>query len=375
MLCGVCPHAIISRRNKRFSFARRFLNDTRRLPPFVVRIELPVRPATNGGADTGLAVALLWWSDPAGHVVVLSNCVRIGSNASAKPATAFRVGARKTSRLAAPGVSARAHVPAVSSMGRVLQRLHLSHPRPRRPRGPVRTWPPFRTARRPNEVWTVDFKGCFRTADGLRCEPLTVRDLYSRYGLCVCILPDRSEQRVRCRFERLFRRYGLPHTIHCDKGGPFGTPAGASLAVERVVDQSGHWSGIQPAGTPRRQWRARTMASRTQSGNRPPARSTPAAQQARTTRWLRHYNEVRPHEALRQPCQPDTSAESPSVSGASSRWSSRHWLFAGCTARRNLLARRRRFVGEASGGYRGVAAQTPRRLAGLLLSALPGRTP
>ena len=80
----------------------------------------------------------------------------------------------------------RAHVPAVSSIGRVLQRLHLSHTRPRRPRGPVRAWPPFRTARRPNEVWTVDFKGYFRTADGVRCEPLTVRDLYSRYGLCVC---------------------------------------------------------------------------------------------------------------------------------------------------------------------------------------------
>ena len=91
----------------------------------------------------------------------------------------------------------RARKPAISSIGRVLRRLHLNHPRPRRPRGPVRTWPPFRTARHPNEVWTVDFKGWFRTADGVRCEPLTVRDLYSRYGLCVRILPDRSEPQVR----------------------------------------------------------------------------------------------------------------------------------------------------------------------------------
>ena len=40
-------------------------------------------------------------------------------------------------------------------------------------------------ARRPNDVWTMDFKGWFHTADGRRIVPLTVRDLHSRYILLV----------------------------------------------------------------------------------------------------------------------------------------------------------------------------------------------
>ena len=195
----------------------------------------------------------------------------------------------------------RVHLPAVSSMGRVLRRLHLTHPRPRRPRGPLRIWPPFRTPRRPNEVWTVDFKGSFRTADGVRCEPLTVRDLYSRYGLGVFVLRDRSEPRVRRQFLRLFRRHGLPHTIHCDRGGPFGSSGPAclsrlsawwlSLGIEleysrraRPGDNASH-----------EQWHRELKAETA----RPPA-ATFAAQQRRSQRWLQHYNHERPHETLRQ---------------------------------------------------------------------------
>jgi len=195
----------------------------------------------------------------------------------------------------------RSRVPAVSSIGRVLQRLHLSHRRPRRPRGPLRIWPPFRVARRPNEVWTVDFKGWFRTADGVRCEPLTVRDLCSRFGLCVCVLPDRSEAGVRRQFVRLFRRYGLPQTIHCDQGGPFGSAGPAylsrlsawwiSLGIEmeysrraRPADNGAH-----------EQWHRELKAETA----RPPA-ATPTAQQRRSQRWLHHYNHQRPHESLKQ---------------------------------------------------------------------------
>jgi len=195
----------------------------------------------------------------------------------------------------------RVRMPVVSSIGRVLQRLHLTHPRPRRPRGPVRTWPPFRTARRANEVWTVDFKGSFRTADGVRCEPLTVRDLYSRYGLCVRILPDRSEPRVRRQFVRLFRRYGLPQAIHCDQGGPFGSAGPAhlsrlsawwiSLGIEMEYSRR-----ARPADNGAHEQWHRELKTETA---RPPA-ATPVAQQRRSHRWLRHYNHERPHEALQQ---------------------------------------------------------------------------
>ena len=46
-----------------------------------------------------------------------------------------------------------------------------------------------RKASATNEVWTVDFKGWWHDREG-RCEPLTVRDEYSRYVLEVRALPN-----------------------------------------------------------------------------------------------------------------------------------------------------------------------------------------
>ena len=57
--------------------------------------------------------------------------------------------------------------------GRVRQR--------RRRRGPLVPPPHLRVPTAPNVVWTVDFKGEFRTGDGRVCYPFTLRDGYSRF--------------------------------------------------------------------------------------------------------------------------------------------------------------------------------------------------
>ena len=62
-------------------------------------------------------------------------------------------------------------------------------------------------ADRPNAIWTVDFKGDWWTADGQRLLVLTVRDLCSRFVLCVRPLKATSEELVRRVFTRLFTRY------------------------------------------------------------------------------------------------------------------------------------------------------------------------
>src|SRR5580698_1117248 len=82
-------------------------------------------------------------------------------------------------------------LPSESAISRWLNAWELTRKR-RRPahKGPVVARPKLTRAQRPNEVWTVDFKGWFRTGDGTRVEPLTVRDLFSRYGLVVQLLPD-----------------------------------------------------------------------------------------------------------------------------------------------------------------------------------------
>ena len=75
---------------------------------------------------------------------------------------------------------------------------------------------------KPNELWTVDFKGWWWTSLKERCEPLTVRDDYSKYILAIEV-PERGNIcSVKEIFKSLFRKYGLPEYIRSDNGPPFG---------------------------------------------------------------------------------------------------------------------------------------------------------
>jgi transposase InsO family protein len=193
----------------------------------------------------------------------------------------------------------RSRVPSASTLGRLLQRHGWSRSPLGRRRGPDRVWPALRCARHPNEIWTVDFKGYFHTADGRRCDPLTVKDAYSRYGLCVRVLHGHKWASVQREFIRLFHRFGLPHRIHADQGRPWAGPGPAWLS-----QLSAWWVslGILPTFSRRarpgdnashEQWHRELKADTT----RPPA-ATPQAQQRRFQSWLRDYNQERPHEAL-----------------------------------------------------------------------------
>lgn len=196
----------------------------------------------------------------------------------------------------------RAKVPCVRTIQRWLRRLGLVRPHPRRARrGPAVPHPGLTVARRPNEVWTVDFKGWFCTADGQRQEPLTVRDLFSRYGLCLCLLPNQEDRPVRRAMQRLFRRRGLPKVIRVDNGSPF---AGAgALGLSRL---SVWWLrlGIRVEFT--RRARPGDNAAHEQFHRcyqyEVVALGAPhrRAMQRRSSRWLAHYNQERPHEALGQ---------------------------------------------------------------------------
>lgn len=81
-------------------------------------------------------------------------------------------------------------------------------------------------ALRPNHVWTVDFKGWWYTPHGEKCEPLTVRDQYSRYILSIQILEKGNTYCVKKHFKELFKRYGLPEIIRSDNGVPFASAHG-----------------------------------------------------------------------------------------------------------------------------------------------------
>ena len=93
----------------------------------------------------------------------------------------IRAGARRS--CARAWSSAHQWTPAPSTIGELLRREGLSQGRKRR--GAQRAQSDgLRTAVAPNDLWCIDFKGWFRTADGVRCDPLTVTDAFSRYLLC-----------------------------------------------------------------------------------------------------------------------------------------------------------------------------------------------
>ena len=152
----------------------------------------------------------------------------------------------------------------------------------------------------PNDVWTVDFKGWWRTADGKRYEPLTIRDGFSRYILCLRMLDTLAADVVRPVFLRLFKAAGLPKVIRVDNGAPFACTA-APCGLSRL---SAWWTalGIQVSfsrpGRPQDNGAHERMhADMAAELEADPADSVELQQRA-AHKWRTEFNEVRPHEAL-----------------------------------------------------------------------------
>jgi transposase InsO family protein len=75
----------------------------------------------------------------------------------------------------------------------------------------------------PNEVWSADFKGHFKTGDGRYCYPLTITDNNSRFLLGCEALSSTRVQEAKPVFTRVFKELGLPQRIRTDNGVPFAT--------------------------------------------------------------------------------------------------------------------------------------------------------
>lgn len=77
----------------------------------------------------------------------------------------------------------------------------------------------------PNQLWQMDFKGSFVTADRSRCHALTILDDHSRYVVCLQSCANQRTETVRARLTDTFRRYGLPERMTMDNGAPWGNDA------------------------------------------------------------------------------------------------------------------------------------------------------
>lgn len=76
---------------------------------------------------------------------------------------------------------------------------------------------------RPNEMWQMDFKGHFLLHSGERCHPLNVIDDYSRYAVVSAPLLRETFGAVKPCLISAFRENGVPESILCDNGNPWGT--------------------------------------------------------------------------------------------------------------------------------------------------------
>lgn len=147
-----------------------------------------------------------------------------------------------------------------------------------------------------NEVWTVDFKGWWHDAQG-RCDPLTVRDEFSRYVLELRAVVNARTETIQAHFDALFTRHGLPLSIRSDNGPPFASSQ-ALLGLSRL---SVWWLSLginlergrpgcpQDNGAHERMHLDISLELQgTKYAERQPALDL----------WRREFNEVRPHETL-----------------------------------------------------------------------------
>ena len=210
----------------------------------------------------------------------------------------YRVGARKVRALLRadyPGTK----LPSERTIHRWMLAAELVCARPVIAR-PVQCPPRFLVGYRCNDVWTLDFKGWFYTGDRQRVQLLTVRDKASHYLLAAQHVRRVDEQSVARCLRRLFRLYGQPKAIRVDRGAPFcsvGPRHWSRLSVEWV--SRGIVVQISRRASPQDNAAHEQMHGVLKNNITKPPAATLAAQQRRTERWRRWYNEVRPHQALR----------------------------------------------------------------------------
>jgi putative transposase len=209
-------------------------------------------------------------------------------------------GAKKLHRILL-NASDRVEVPSAKTIARVLDRV--GEPRIRKPRRRLRVvlreHQPL-LANASNDVWTVDFKGWWRTRDGKRFEPLTVRDAFSRYVLCLEMLGSSRADVVKPAFERLFESRGLPRVIRVDNGSPFActsAPAGLSQLSAWWTSLGIRVSFSRPAHPQDNGAHERMHLDVADQLEADPADGLEVQQRAADL-WRAEFNEVRPHEAI-----------------------------------------------------------------------------
>jgi len=155
-------------------------------------------------------------------------------------------------------------------------------------------------AEKPNDVWTVDFKGWWYSKTKEKINPLTIRDEYSKHILAIEAVEKGDITTVKAVFIRLFQQYGLPLYIRSDNGPPFANV----LNYWGLTKLSVWWMsfGIQldriTPGKPQENGGHERMHRDMKKELQSKIDGNIDEHQKVFNEWIRVFNTERPHEAL-----------------------------------------------------------------------------
>lgn len=188
--------------------------------------------------------------------------------------------------------------PVRSTIDEILKKNHLVIPRKRK-RQVVPYTEPFLLCEKPNDVWSMDYKGQFPLGNKELCYPLTITDNFSRYVLAIDGSNRISLEQTRKVLQRLFSEYGLPTAIRSDNGVPF---AGCGLGGLSKLSVWLIKLGIVPErirkGHPQENGRHERMHFTLKQETASPPQDNQEQQQQCFDRFRKIFNEERPHEGI-----------------------------------------------------------------------------
>ena len=201
--------------------------------------------------------------------------------------------------------------PSASSMGRQFAKAGLVRRRKRRVRTPGMGHP-LALCLASNDVWCIDFKGWFLTADGIQVDPLTLSDQYSRYLLCCEAVGRCDESHVWPHLSAAFLEHGLPKVLRSDNGPPFASrgAAGLSRLAGKLIKVGVLPERIEP-GKPQQNGRHERMHLTLKQETASPPADSLAEQLVRFRDFQQVFNHQRPHQALGQIPPADVYSPSP----------------------------------------------------------------
>lgn len=191
-------------------------------------------------------------------------------------------------------------VPSLSSVKRVLKRSGLVEKRPKRKMQSGGRLTHKLDINRPNDLWTIDFKGWWMSKDNHRIEPFTVRDDFSRFVLWSKLLENTKTVSVKKEFVELFKRYGLPKVIQSDNGSPFASRSnvqGISQLSAWLISLGIHINLSRP-GHPQDNRGHERMHRDLKESVQVRYRKSAKQYQFDLNLWRDEFNKIRPHEAL-----------------------------------------------------------------------------